>query len=83
MPAMTIRATRPTPQKPRKGQVYQRMTDPVLLLVARIRIAGRATARAVPVQTWLGGKDWGKVRHIHPRNFAGRDSWELLPKEGL
>lgn len=50
----------------RKGMVLEMVTDPTMLYVRRVRVSGRATSRAVPVQTWLGGERWGKPRMVRP-----------------
>lgn len=59
----------------KKGELYERITDPVLLFVTRVRIAGRATRRVVPVQTWLGGERWGKIRFVRPARLAVKHGW--------
>lgn len=55
---------------PREGELWDRLTDPIMLLVQRVRIAGPVVGNKVPVQTERVSGKLGPVRMVPLSRFA-------------
>lgn len=63
-------STQPDPNPPQPGEFWDRLTDPVMLLIQRIRVASSPQGGWVWVQTERVSGKLGKLRRVRLSHFG-------------